>query len=147
MERTEESRGGLSRRLGDPVREPAPGTVATGSLGGRDSETGKREGKWQAEYPRKRPAGRGQARRMGRTGWRGVPRRERLGGDGEGTSPAWGRPGSRLAGAGAGGGGGRCVIMAGAAGAATAAESSAGNRAWLGGPAAIGQGATKVPRS
>ena len=42
MERTEESRGGLSRRLGDPVREPAPGTVATGSLGGRDSETGKR---------------------------------------------------------------------------------------------------------
>ena len=50
-ERTEESRGGLPRRLGDPVREPAPGTVATGSRGGRDSETGKGEGRGKRGIP------------------------------------------------------------------------------------------------
>ena len=144
MERTEESRGGLARRLGDPVREPAPGTVATGSLGGRDSETGKRGESGKRSIPANvQPDGGrhggwaepvGAAYRDG-NGWRG--RR----GDEPGLGTAGEPPGRGR------GGGGRCVIMAGAAGAATAAESSAGNRAWLGGPAAIGQGATKVPRS
>ena len=113
-ERTEESRGWLPRQLGDPVREPAPDTVATGSAGhARRQGTAKRGGKGLAGYPRKTSS-----RMMAVTavGQDRVARRTETGpvldGDGEVTSPARGHPRSRLAAA-RGGGGQRCIMTGG----------------------------------